>query len=410
MKKYIISILVASVFLIGVPFVVPKASASDLSIRDFINLLIAIGVIAPDKISAVNAFLATLDKTNNSTQVVTLPTSQSSIIVTYPNGGESFPLGVFNGLDFRVEWTSSNYSGNIDVYLHSPDGATCLIKQGVPVSQGYLTATLGSNYQCPNMTNHLQAGQYKVLLDVPNTKISDESNSYFNIYYPNTSVVQPSITVTYPNSGETLSLGAKDTDFRTEWNYSNISGTIAIYLAFPDGAVCPVGNAPVSQKYFTTTLGTNYQCSNMNRKITAGQYKVFLLQDNGTQIYKDFSDNYFTITLATPVISPTSSCDSSGNICLTVNSPTGNENLTVGQTYRISWTATPNIDKISIGYSFGPGSLNWIANNISNSGYYDWTVNLGNTTNAKAKIEIIGYQTGVGSVTAYSSDYFNVTQ
>jgi hypothetical protein len=61
MKKYIISMLVASVFLISVPFLAPKASASDLNIRNFINLLVAIGVITPDKLPAVNAFLTTLD-------------------------------------------------------------------------------------------------------------------------------------------------------------------------------------------------------------------------------------------------------------------------------------------------------------------------------------------------------------
>lgn len=66
MKKYIVSILIASVFLIGVPFVVQKASAADLSVRDFINLLITIGVIAPDKVSAVNAFFASLEATHPS--------------------------------------------------------------------------------------------------------------------------------------------------------------------------------------------------------------------------------------------------------------------------------------------------------------------------------------------------------
>ncbi len=61
MKKYIISILVASVFLMGAPFAINSVSAQNLSIRDFINLLVAIGVITPEKMPAVNAYLATLD-------------------------------------------------------------------------------------------------------------------------------------------------------------------------------------------------------------------------------------------------------------------------------------------------------------------------------------------------------------
>jgi len=74
MKKYIVSFLVASIFLAGAPFAVKQASASDLSIRDFVNLLIIIGVIPADKIPAVNAFLATLD---NSTHSTTTPINTS---------------------------------------------------------------------------------------------------------------------------------------------------------------------------------------------------------------------------------------------------------------------------------------------------------------------------------------------
>ena len=61
MKKYIVSILVASVFMASAPFAINQASAKDLSIRDFVNLLVIIGVITPDKMPAVNAFLASLD-------------------------------------------------------------------------------------------------------------------------------------------------------------------------------------------------------------------------------------------------------------------------------------------------------------------------------------------------------------
>jgi hypothetical protein len=113
----------------------------------------------------------------------------------------------------------------------------------------------------------------------------------------------------------------------------------------------------------------------------------------------------------TSVVSTSStSCNSTGDICVIVNSPTEGENLRKGDPYRIKWTSTPNVDQISIGYSFGSGSLNWIANGISNSGYYDWNIDLGNTANTKARIQIIGYDTGVGSVTAYSNGYFNLTQ
>ncbi len=45
-------------FLIGAPFLVQKVSASEMSVRDFINLLITIGVIPSEKIPAINVWLA----------------------------------------------------------------------------------------------------------------------------------------------------------------------------------------------------------------------------------------------------------------------------------------------------------------------------------------------------------------
>src|SRR3989344_4703614 len=92
-----------------------------------------------------------------------------------------------------------------------------------------------------------------------------------------------------------------------------------------------------------------------------------------------------------------------------VTSPNGGEILTIGSTHRRTW-ASSNVDTINIGYSFGPGSLNWIATNVSNVGYYDWNVNIGNTTNMQVKISIIGYQTGTGSASDESDNYFTVKQ
>ena len=87
--------------------------------------------------------------------------------------------------------------------------------------------------------------------------------------------------------------------------------------------------------------------------------------------------------------------------------PNGGEVLTVGQTFRIRWESS-KIDKVSIGYKSCPSCLDWIVNNIPNNKYYDWTVNVGNTVNTKFKIYVIGYETGKGSVTDESDNYFTV--
>lgn len=103
----------------------------------------------------------------------------------------------------------------------------------------------------------------------------------------------------------------------------------------------------------------------------------------------------------------------SGQPTVTITSPTGGENLIVGQTYHIAWNSSSNVDKVSVGYSFGEGSLNWFANNdgynIPNTNSYDWTVNIGNhTMPAQVRIYVIAYNTGTGSAYQYSN-YFTVS-
>jgi hypothetical protein len=88
--------------------------------------------------------------------------------------------------------------------------------------------------------------------------------------------------------------------------------------------------------------------------------------------------------------------------------PNGGEVLQVGTTYRIIWNSTSDIDKVTIGYKSCDSCLSWIANNIPNTGFYDWTVSVGNTINTQFKIYIIGYDTGVGSISDVSDNNFTV--
>jgi len=90
--------------------------------------------------------------------------------------------------------------------------------------------------------------------------------------------------------------------------------------------------------------------------------------------------------------------------------PNGGEVLSTGTNYRIMWNSTPDIDMVTIGYKSCDSCLDWIATNIPNVGYYDWNVFVGNTVNTQFKIYIIGYDTGVGSITDVSDNYFTVLQ
>jgi predicted outer membrane repeat protein len=105
---------------------------------------------------------------------------------------------------------------------------------------------------------------------------------------------------------------------------------------------------------------------------------------------------------------PTMTSTPSSSMFLRVLQPNGGEALNVGSVYRITWDSTPDIDTVTIGYKSCDSCLSWIANNIPNTGYYDWNVFVGNTTNTQFKIYIIGYDTGVGSISDVSDNNFTV--
>lgn len=108
------------------------------------------------------------------------------------------------------------------------------------------------------------------------------------------------------------------------------------------------------------------------------------------------------------VVSPAVVAHAESTLSLMVVTPNGGEVLRPGDMYRITWQSSSDIDMVTIGYKACPSCLDWIAYNIPNTGYYDWTVYVGNTTNTQFTIEVIGYDTNVGSVIDTSDAPFTV--
>ena len=238
MKKYIVSILVASVFLIGTPFLAPKASAADLNIRDFINLLVAIGVIPPDRMPAVNAFLATLD--NTATPItpivtpVTPPTTKSLITILSPNGGERYDIGS----PVPIRWSASNLppqaNNRVSISLvgFSSHGDLVSIQGLYPAIYGISDSSVLNNGSSlgtiPTTVN--PGNRYKIRIN-PSCQGCfgyDDSDNYFTITSEAASptvvtpspvitpvvsipvspvITSPTITVTSPNRGNIYHIG-----------------------------------------------------------------------------------------------------------------------------------------------------------------------------------------------------------
>ena len=91
-----------------------------------------------------------------------------------------------------------------------------------------------------------------------------------------------------------------------------------------------------------------------------------------------------------------------------VEYPNGGDSLVAGSTIKIKWSASKNLGKFLIGYTFGDGKLKWIDFDVPIAGTHEWTVNLnGHEVPAGAKIEITGYD-GAGGVTDQSDSYFTI--
>lgn len=110
---------------------------------------------------------------------------------------------------------------------------------------------------------------------------------------------------------------------------------------------------------------------------------------------------------ATPTPTPTSTPKPTPSV--RIISPNGGETLKLGETHKITWESQ-NSDKVNLGYTTGPGSLDWIATDIPNQNFYNWKVNTPVAAVNKFKVSITAYQTGVGSTKDESDNFFSVVQ
>jgi len=303
MKKYIVSFLVASIFLAGAPFTVQQVSAADLNIRDFINLLVAIGVITPDKMPAVNAFLATL---NNPTPVTpTLPTPVISLInnklpviksisdnggvsgdtitiygenLKNPNG-DTLVQFLYRGVDAGGVYASSVKSDGTQVKFNLNG---IIIANSAPVDQ--LRISYGPAF--PNATKS-NVINFTITLDVATPVVPPV-------------VSQPSITVLSPNGGENFSVGKT---YNITWNYSGVDKVNVWLLAQINGreTKAPIAtNINANSSHYSWRIG-DLDSNNVKYKI--GVLSTISSQNDLSEDW-DWSDGFFTINESSVVIPP----------------------------------------------------------------------------------------------------------
>lgn len=266
------------------------------------------------------------------------------------NAANTLIAGELSYIDWAVQNSGGTFTERFLVELYI-DGIMVGSWFAEPMDRGFYTYIEDFEYTLTRGRHTL-----KLSIDVENTV--DEHNENNNSYETTFEWVGATITVSSPNGGEKWSIGSSRT---IRWS-SNTASDVKIEVSRNGGTSwSTVANNVINTGTYDWTVSSP---ASENAKI-----RITSLANSSI---RDISNNSFSIK------SPT----------ITVTSPNGGEQWAIGSSKTIRWAsdAGGNV-KIEISLS-GGSSWSVIANNVSNSGTYNWTIpaNYRPTSNAKIRI------------------------
>jgi len=277
----------------------------------------------------------------------------SDIIITTPNGGESWEVGTTK----TISWVSEPTSNRYYTYYSINNGSSWN-------SIGSYTYSNSVSWTVPNSPN--TTSLIKVT-DYDNSCIQDVSNAIFTIAPP-----QPYITVTYPNSNMTSYAGNSIT---IQWTSAYLSSSfVKIEFTSDNGSSWTTVVTPTENDgSYTWTLPN---INSLNCKFRISEYNNPSVYDENDVVFK--------------VLPP----------FITLTTPNGGENWEGCTSKSISWTSGGCSGSFSIYYSSNNGNT-W--NNISNTSgsSYTWTQVADIPTSSNCLIKVQDYN---NSNTKDSSD------
>ncbi|MCW9065635.1 MAG: T9SS type A sorting domain-containing protein [Ignavibacteriaceae bacterium] len=250
-----------------------------------------------------------------------------AILVTSPNGGESWVVGT----NQTINWTS-NIVTDVKIEYTTDGGSSWITIISSTPSNGTYNWTV-SNTPSSNCKVKIS--------DISNPLVYDQSNNPF-------SIIEPSIIVTSPNGGENWVVGDQH---NIRWNSLGVSNVKIEYTTDNGTNWLLITNSVPAENGSYLWAIPNTPSSQCKVKIT----------DTSNPNINDLSNGVFTISIAPSPV-------------LTLASPNGGEHFTPGSTITITWFSQ-DITNIKIEFSSDNG-INW--NNITFStpagaGRYDWT-------------------------------------
>ena len=264
----------------------------------------------------------------------------ASVTVTAPNGGEVWPLGSAR----NITWTASGVSGTLKITLLKGGVTIGTIATGVNPAAGSYAWTAGQH----SIGTAVPGTDYTIKIKEIGTTVSDIGDAAFEL-----SATGPSLTVTAPNGGENWTLGSPQ---NITWTQSGVSGTLKITLL--------KGGAAIG------TIATGVNAAAGSYAWTAGQHSIgtavpgtdytIKIKEVGTTV-SDFSDAVFQLSSPVPAT-------------ITVTSPNGGENWTLGSPQNITWTQSGVSGTLKITLLKGGLTIGTIATGVNAAGgSYAWT-------------------------------------
>lgn len=299
------------------------------------------------------------DTSNARFSIVSEP--PKTVRVLTPNGNQLYQVDS----NAYIRWTSSNIpSGTFNIY-YSVDSARTWKNVGNKAVQSGLDSIA---WKIPNDTT---SNGFVRVVWAGDTTIRDASDARFSIR----SQIKPSITVIYPNGGESFK---PDSVILIKWKAQDFNGNLTIQYSVDSMATWQnLGNRQVRQGVIDTlswrvpNLPTTTAFVRVSQAVGGG--------GGGATAIRDTSDRAFIIEKLPDSLAPK----------ITVTYPNGGEVLKADTTVIVSWNAERLNGTISVQYSVDNG-VTWtnIANRQGRNGAdtASWRVPNSPTTQALVRV------------------------
>lgn len=371
------------------------------------------------------------------TEVAEADDGVKSLDILSPNGGETLETGK----TYEIKWAASGLLVvNIDIFDYS-SSSTTKIAENASAANGSYFWTIPSSFAVGD--------KYKIILT--DQKIQDESNDYFGIIStpnqsPTTPTVGPSPVATSGKVGESIKYVFSSRDpaggdkysliYMINWGDGTTQTCVGYYIKGVKEPDCTINRVWPRAGTYNVSVKTK---DNQGAESEYAYLSVAIVSIAPTCADSDGGQNYYlkgkTVGWASGDILSTNTdyciantliegfCSGSvyqkntDYICaygcqdgackpaITVTSPNGEEELTVGDVYNITWSSG-GVNKVNIELRTSSGGRKIASNLPSSQGVFNWKVDMISNKSTSYKIRIT--DASQSTVFDESGNYFTI--